>query len=254
MTELKFHLDRSILICALRDTVFRYFTDSTRWADWWGKGSTIDPRTGGAVKIVFPNGIRASGEVLEIEEGHRIVFTYGFDSGKPIPPGSSRVTIVVKDHPEGTHLTLHHELADQTVRDEHVQGWRFQLAVFANVASRNQHHDVQNTIDKYFEMWNLMDAVERKKVMEELMDSDCKFQDQYSCNSGLDDMNAHISAGKIFMPGLTIAREGEVSQCQGSVLSNWIARKSDGSQIGKGVNVFTLTPAGRIKKIVGFWK
>ena len=25
----------------------RYFTDNTRWAAWWGPGSTIDPRPGG---------------------------------------------------------------------------------------------------------------------------------------------------------------------------------------------------------------
>ena len=39
-------LDRSILIHAARDTVFGYFTDSTRWARWWGQGSTIEAEDG----------------------------------------------------------------------------------------------------------------------------------------------------------------------------------------------------------------
>ena len=36
-----------VRIEADRETVFRYFTDSGRWAAWWGAGSTIDPRPGG---------------------------------------------------------------------------------------------------------------------------------------------------------------------------------------------------------------
>ena len=36
-------LDRTIVIRARRETVFRYFTDSLRWAKWWGAGSMIDP-------------------------------------------------------------------------------------------------------------------------------------------------------------------------------------------------------------------
>ena len=38
-------------------------------------------------------GVEVSGEVLEIADGERIAFTYGYDSGQPIPPGTSRVTI-----------------------------------------------------------------------------------------------------------------------------------------------------------------
>ena len=33
-------LERSILIRARRDIVFRFFTDTSRWAAWWGAGST----------------------------------------------------------------------------------------------------------------------------------------------------------------------------------------------------------------------
>ena len=53
-------LDRSILINAPRETVFGYFTDSERWARWWGQGSTIDARAGGAVSIVHPGGVQVT--------------------------------------------------------------------------------------------------------------------------------------------------------------------------------------------------
>ena len=254
MTELPHSLDRTIVICAKRSTVFRYFTDSARFADWWGKGSQIEGKPGGALRIVFSNDVTASGEVLEITPNERIVFTYGFDSGTPIPPGGSRVTITLQDHPDGTMLTLHHEFADAAARDLHVQGWRYQLALFANVAAREQHAGVQLQVDNYFAMWNMIDADDRRKAMETLLVPEVTFKDRYSCTSNADDLNAHITAGKHFMPGLTITRDGETQQCQGTAMVDWIARRSDNTEAGRGTNVFDLAPDGLIRRIIGFWK
>ena len=39
-------LDRTVVIRARPETVFGFFTDSGRWAAWWGAGSTIDPQAG----------------------------------------------------------------------------------------------------------------------------------------------------------------------------------------------------------------
>ena len=36
MTSLSHTLARTLLIQARREIVFRYFTDSDRWARWWG--------------------------------------------------------------------------------------------------------------------------------------------------------------------------------------------------------------------------
>ena len=44
MPELPYQLDRTVVIKARPETVFRFFTDSARWASWWGAGSTIDPK------------------------------------------------------------------------------------------------------------------------------------------------------------------------------------------------------------------
>src|SRR5438132_10336929 len=141
MQELPYNLDRTVVIKAKRETVFRYFTDSARWASWWGAGSTIDAAPGGKVYIRHPNGIESLGEVLELHPPERIVFTYGFASGKPMPPGASRVTIRLEPDEAGTKLHLLHEFAESAPRDEHVQGWRFQLSLFANAVANEVYAD-----------------------------------------------------------------------------------------------------------------
>src|SRR6185503_3425465 len=108
MSELTHFVERTLDIQAPRDIVFRYFTDSAHWAAWWGAGSTIDARAGGRVLIRYPNGVQVLGEVIEAVEPERIIFTYGYESGKPIPPGSSQVTIQLKTVESGTRLHLTH--------------------------------------------------------------------------------------------------------------------------------------------------
>ena len=137
MTEvsLAHALDRTILIRAERERSFRFFTDNARWASWWGAGSTIEARRGGRVFISYPGGTEASGEVLEIDAPERIVFTYGYVNGAPIVPGGSLVTISLEPEPAGTLVRLTHAFAESSVRDQHVQGWRYQLSLFANVVA-----------------------------------------------------------------------------------------------------------------------
>ena len=147
-------LDRRLTIAATPETVFRFFTDSARWAAWWGPGSTIDARPGGHLRIRYPNGVEVSGEVLEIAAPRRIVFTYGYEQGTPIPPGASRVTIQLEPVGDTTVLHLAHEFADADTRDHHVQGWRYQLSLFANLVAGELHADAADTVDRWFGAWS----------------------------------------------------------------------------------------------------
>jgi uncharacterized protein YndB with AHSA1/START domain len=247
-------LERAIDICARRDTVFRFFTDSKYFADWWGEGSTIEGRKSGSLKILFSNGIQVSGKILEIDPPERIVFTYGYESGKPFSPEDSRVTITLQEHPSGTRLTLTHEFHDAASRDQHIQAWRYQLALFANAASKTEHADVQKWVDSYFELWSEKDSVKRLKEMKDLMVPELTFQDKHSCTLGLEDLNAHLTAYQMFMPGMRLSRDGDIQYCQGTVAVRWIAKKEDGAIVAKGLNVFRLSPEGRIRHITGFWE
>jgi uncharacterized protein YndB with AHSA1/START domain len=253
MTVLDHVLERTVTIAARRETVFRYFTDSERFAAWWGAGSRIDPKPGGSVHIRFPNAVVAGGEVVEITPVERVVFTYGFESGQPMPVGASRVTISLEETPHGTVVRLRHELPGAAVRDEHVQGWRYQLAVFANVVAREAHAGIGTLADRFFALWGETDSSGRRAELDAIALDSLAFRDPYSCTEGLDDLNAHIAAAQRFMAGVVLEREGEGRQCQGLAIVDWIVKGPDGQPRGKGSNVFELSPDGRIARVTGIW-
>jgi len=253
MTTLDHVLDRTVTIAARRETVFRYFTDSERFASWWGAGSQIEARPGGAVRIRYPNGVVAGGTVVEITPVERVVFTYGYETGEPIPIGASRVTITLQETARGTVVRLRHELPSADARDEHVQGWRYQLAVFANVVAREAHAGASALADRFFALWSETDPGQRRAELGRVAVPDLAFRDPYSCTDGADDLVAHIGASQRFMPGVVLRRRGEARLCQGTALVDWEVEGPDGAVRARGTNVFELAPDGRIAKVTGFW-
>ena len=246
-------LDRTILIRASRETVFTFFTDSERWASWWGAGSRIESRPGGRILIRHPNAIEASGEVLEVVPPERIVFTYGYESGPASPPGSSRVTITLDQSVQGTRLRLTHEFPAAEGRDEHEQGWRYQLAVFGNVVADTAHAGAARLVDRWLAAWSEPDKARRDAAMTDLATAEVCVQDRYSLLDGRDDLLKHLDAIQRFMPGITLGRDGGIRHCQGTVLADWIATNAAGVECARGTNVFGLDGDGRIASAVGFW-
>jgi uncharacterized protein YndB with AHSA1/START domain len=254
MSALEHVLERTVLIRAQRETVFRYFTDSERFAAWWGAGSTIDARPGGALRIRYPNGVLASGEVLEVAAPRRIVFTYGYeDPAKPVRPGGSRVVVTLDESKDGTLLHLRHELPDAAARDQHVQGWRYQLAVFANVVTGETSAGLRQAVDAFLGAWSEKDEARRRAALAAVATEDMTFADAFSCTAGIEDLVVHLAAAQVHMPGVVLERTGEVRQCQGTAVVEWAAKGPDGAPRGRGTNVFDLAPDGRIARVIGFW-
>lgn len=249
MSELTETLERQILICARRETVFAYFTDSERFAKWWGKGSHIEARPGGAVFIHYPNGVTASGEVVEIEPPRRIVFTY-VDAGGMV----SLVTITLDETEQGTLLKLSHAFSSAKIRDHFVQGWRYQLALFSKVIAEEGQANVAERVDSFLRAWGEPDGKTRRTLLESCATPGIVFRDAYSATAGLDDLLAHLEAVQIFMPGIALARDGDVRVSHGTAIAGWKAKKQDGEPVGHGTNVHDLSPDGRIARVVGFWE
>jgi uncharacterized protein YndB with AHSA1/START domain len=250
---LPYQLDRAVTILAPRETVFQFLTETPRWAAWWGAGSSIDARPGGRMHIRYPDGTEVSGEVMEIDPPNRIVFSYGFVKGTPIPPGASKVTVRLDADKAGTRVHLTHEFAEEGVRDHHVQGWRYQLALFGNLVADTVNAGAQSLVDGWFDAWADADADRRRQTLARVATPDVRFRDRYGCTDGIDDLMPHITAAQHFMPGIRMAREGAVRHCQGTVLVDWTARGSDGQDRARGTNVFALGPDGRIEAVTGFW-
>lgn len=252
MHDLPYQLDRTVVIKAKPETVYRFFTESDRWADWWGEGSTIDAKPGGKVYIRYPNGSEAMGEVLEARSPERIVFTFGYASGKPILPGSSRVTISLDSDAAGTRLHLLHEFAEAGARDEHVQGWRFQLSLFGNLVANEVFGNAAVMVDAWFEAWAIADAKAREDLFGKVVTPAIQFRDLFSLLDGLEDLTAHAGATQRFMPEIRMQRKGDVRHCQGTVLADWIAVDKDAKELMAGTNVFAFGPDGRVETVTGF--
>jgi len=253
MTGLAHALHRTVVIRAACEVVFGFFTDSARWAAWWGAGSIIDAKPGGAVRICYPGGTEAVGEVLEIEHPRRLVFSYGYTSGESIPAGGSRVTIRLEPHADGTRLHLTHEFADPRVRDAHVQGWRYQLSLFGNVVSNEAHANAAAIVDAWFDVWSIVDESGRAESLSRIAATEVQYRDRFSTIDGAADLLPHIGAALHFMPGLRTERRGGIRHCQGMVLADWIAVAADGEQRGSGTNVFVFGADRRLVSVVGFW-
>ena len=204
--------------------------------------------------IRHPNGVEVSGQVTEVEAPERIVFTYGYASGTPIPLDGSRVTIRLDRHPKGTLLQLTHEFADVQPRDEHVQGWRYQLSVFANVVTDEVHGKAADLVDGWFDAWAETDAAKRDERLAGIASSDVRMHDRYSCIEGAGELTHHIAASQRFMPGFRLQRAGDPRHCQGVVLADWTASGPDGQVRAQGSSVFALGADGKIASVTGFWR
>jgi hypothetical protein len=204
---------------------------------------------GGKVYIRHPNGAEVAGEVLALEPGRRIVFTYGYASGNPVPPGASRVTISLEPDAAGTRLHLLHEFAETSARDMHIQGWRFQLSLFANVVANEVYAGAQDAVDAWYHAWTVADAAELIEILKRIATAEIRFRDRYSLLDGTADVAAHIAAAQRFMPGIVLSRKGDVRHCQGTVLADWVATAPDGAVRLSGTSVFEFHPDRRIGSV-----
>jgi uncharacterized protein YndB with AHSA1/START domain len=247
-------LDRTVVIEAEPATVFRFFSDSDRWASWWGKGSTIEPRVGGRVLIRHPGGVEVAGEVTDVQPPGRIAFTYGYVSGTASPAETSLVTIRLEPEGKGaTRLHLSHAFAENGMRDEHVQGWRYQLSLFGNLVAAEAFSGAADVVDGWFAAWSDPDSGTREATLTRVASDQVRFRDRFSLIDGMDDLRPHLAAVHRFMPGMRLERDGDVRHCQGTVLADWIARGADGQERGRGTNVFVLGAGARIENVTGFW-
>jgi uncharacterized protein YndB with AHSA1/START domain len=126
----------SVRIAASPDVVFPYFTDSALAVKWIADAASLDARPGGTFSIDV-RGNPARGEYLEIEPPHRVVFTWGIEGSGDLPPGTSKVEVVLQPDGDETVVTLtHRDLPTQEFRRSHREGWGEFLGLLGALLSR----------------------------------------------------------------------------------------------------------------------
>ena len=163
------------------------------------------------------------------------------------------MTIRLAEAPRGTRLDLVHEFADAGVRDAHVQGWRYQLSVFANLVADHVHRNVDAIADAWFAAWAEPDSAARHRALAAIAVPDVRMRDRFTCVDGIDELAEHIGAAQRFMPDVRIRKDGVARHCQGVLLVDWIVASKNEEPKGRGTNVFVLGPDNRIESVTGFW-
>jgi uncharacterized protein YndB with AHSA1/START domain len=120
-------VEQTLRIDARPETVWRYWTDPARVAQWWGEVADLDPTPGGPFRVEMERGgPTMSGEYVELVPHERLVFSFGWEEGyggPVVPPGSSRVEVTLEEDGGGTVLTLRHTGLPDAHVDEHTGGW-----------------------------------------------------------------------------------------------------------------------------------
>jgi uncharacterized protein YndB with AHSA1/START domain len=127
-------IEHEIRIAAPPELVFAFFTDPELHARWLGREATLDPRPGGVYRCVVHDRATVLGEYVTVDPPRRVEFTWGFDGGAAVPPGSSTVDVTFTPVPDGTLLRLVHTGLPHPALDGHDAGWSGYLAQLAGAA------------------------------------------------------------------------------------------------------------------------
>ena len=119
------------------------------------------------------------------------------------------------------------------------------------MVAKEAHADAPARVDRFFALWAEADAQARNAALAELTTPDVSFRDRWGCVDGRDELADYLAAVQAFAAGTLLKRDGEVSECQGTALADWTVTAGGGAAAGRGTNVFTFAPDGRIRCVVG---
>jgi uncharacterized protein YndB with AHSA1/START domain len=119
-------IEQTVRIAASPETVWTFWTEPERVAEWWGTNADVVADPGGVFRVVMENGVAMRGEFIELDPPHRLVFTFGWEHDMPagpLAPGSTRVEVTLTPDQDQTVLVLRHLDMPATHAAEHEKGW-----------------------------------------------------------------------------------------------------------------------------------
>jgi uncharacterized protein YndB with AHSA1/START domain len=133
-------LERELAIAASPETVWQFLVDPEKAVLWMGERAAIDARVGGEWSIDVIPGNTASGEFVEVDPPHRLVYTFGWASTQSeenqVPLGSTTIEIDLVPDGDGTLLRFAHRgLPSAKSVESHTVGWTHYLGRLALAAA-----------------------------------------------------------------------------------------------------------------------
>ncbi len=136
--------EAEIEIGAPIDRVFELWTSTEGLTSWMADHAEVDLRPGGAWRWVHEGGEACSGAYVEIAPPRRLVFTYGWETGRfGVPAGSTTVAVDFTEHDGGTRVRVRHDGLTPEAAERHRIGWSHFLGVLAAIAGGSGPHDEQ---------------------------------------------------------------------------------------------------------------
>jgi uncharacterized protein YndB with AHSA1/START domain len=128
---------RKLAIAARPETVWELLTDPHEATRWMGQEASFDLRPGGEYRVTVIPGNVASGEFVAIDPPHRLVFTWGWESGaSSVPPASTTIEFELVADGDGTLLRFRHSnLPTAEATASHAHGWDHYLERLAAVGA-----------------------------------------------------------------------------------------------------------------------
>jgi uncharacterized protein YndB with AHSA1/START domain len=120
-------IEQTVRIAASPETLWAFWTDPTRLAEWWGTEAEVVAEPGGLFRVVMDSGPIMRGTFTELDPPHRLVFTFGWEQnapGEPLAPGSTRVEVTLTPDDGETVLVLRHSEMPTTHAADHEKGWQ----------------------------------------------------------------------------------------------------------------------------------
>jgi uncharacterized protein YndB with AHSA1/START domain len=122
---------RETQIAALPATVFAFLTDPGKIVSWMGAEATTETQPGGLYLLKGVGGDQARiarGVFREVVPVHRLAYTFGWEGGQEVPPGSTLVEIDLIERDGGTLLRMTQSgLPNEAQCAGHKRGWAHYL-------------------------------------------------------------------------------------------------------------------------------
>lgn len=138
MTE-AFVVQREMQIAAPPSTVFAFLTDPQKIVSWMGLEAETELHPGGLYLLKGLGGDRkraARGAFREVVPVHRLAYSFGWEGGEEVPPGSTLIEIDLIDKDSGTLLRMTQSgLPNAAQCESHAKGWEHYVGRLALVAA-----------------------------------------------------------------------------------------------------------------------